>query len=87
MGVVYSKLEKYNEAKEYHEKALIIRKKIYDEEHADVVRSYNNLEIVYGKLGEHSEAKEYREKAEIIRRKIKDGERVDQPRSNSCVLL
>jgi len=55
---VYQDLGQYNEAKEYYEKALIIRKKIFGEEHAGVATSYNNLGIVYQDLGQYNEAKE-----------------------------
>ena len=63
-------LGQYNEAKEHYEKAVIIRKKIFGEEHADVAASYNNLGIVYQDLGQYNEAKEYYEKALIIKKKI-----------------
>ena len=69
-GETFSMICQYNEAKEYHEKALIIRKKIFGEEHADVATSYNNLGIVYRNLGQYNEAKEHYEKAVIIRKKI-----------------
>ena len=51
----------YIDAKEYHEKALIIRKKIFGEEHADVEASYNNLGNVHQDLEQYNEAKEYHE--------------------------
>ena len=35
-GNVYRDLGQYSEAKEYYEKALIIRKEIYGEKHGDV---------------------------------------------------
>ena len=54
----------------YHNKALIIWKKIFGEEDAHVAASYNNLGIVYRDLGQYNEAKEYYEKALIIRKKI-----------------
>ena len=43
---MYDILGEYNQAKELHEKALIIRKKIFGEDHADVATSYNNLASV-----------------------------------------
>ena len=70
MGIVYQDLGQYNEAKEYYEKALIIRKKIFGEEHADVAASYNNLGSFYQDLGQYNKAKEYYKKALIIRKKI-----------------
>ena len=70
-------LGQYNEEKEHYEKALIIRKKIFGEEHADVAASYNNLGIVYQDLGQYNEAKEHYEKALIIRKKIFGEEHAD----------
>ena len=69
-GEVYHRLGEYNQAKELHEKALIIRKKIFGEDHADVATSYNNLALVYNSLGEYNQAKELHEKALTIRKKI-----------------
>ena len=67
---MYKRLGEYNQAKELHEKALIIRKKIFGEDHADVATSYNNLASVYNSLGEYNQAKELHEKALIISKKI-----------------
>ena len=69
-GNDYQHLGKYNEAKECHEKALIIFKKIFGEEHANVSSSYENLGNDYKQLGQYNEAKEYHEKALIIQKKI-----------------
>ena len=69
-GNVYRNLGQYSEAKEYHEKALIIRKEIFGEHHAKVAESYNNLGTVYGDLGQYSEARENYEKALIIIKKM-----------------
>ena len=69
-GNVYRDLGQYNEAKEYYEKGLIIRKEIYGEKHGDVAASYNNLGIVYRNLGQYSKAKEYYEKAFTITKEI-----------------
>ena len=43
---MYDILGEYNQAKELHEKALIIRKKIFGEDHANVATSYKNLALV-----------------------------------------
>ena len=59
-----------NQAKERQEKALVIRKKIFGEDHANVATSYNNLALVYNNLGEYNQAKQLHEKALLIRRKI-----------------
>ena len=60
---MYQRLGEYNRAKELHEKALIIGKKIFGEDHADVATSYNNLALVYDSLGEYNQAKELHEKS------------------------
>ena len=54
---MYDTLGEYNRAKELLEKALIMRKKIFGKDHADVATSYNNLALVYDTLGEYNEAK------------------------------
>ena len=43
LGSVYRDLGQYSGAKEYCEKALIIRKEIYGQKHDNVAASYNNL--------------------------------------------
>ena len=67
---MYECIGEYNQAKELYEKALMIRKKIFGEEHADVATSYNNLAGVYYMFGECNQAKELYEKALIILKKI-----------------
>ena len=69
-GVVYNRIGEYSQAKEMHQKALVIRKKIFGEEHAHVTTSYNNLAVVYCSIGEYSQAKEMHQKALVIRKKI-----------------
>ena len=64
-GKVYNSLGEYNQAKEFHVKALTIRKKIFGD--ADVATSYNDLVIVYNSLGENSQAKKLHEKALMIK--------------------
>ena len=51
---MYVSLGEYNQAKELHEKALMIRKGVLvkaGEDHADVATSYNNLASVFNRLG------------------------------------
>ena len=57
-GLVYLRLGEYNRAKELHKKALVIYKKVFGEDHADVATSYDNLASVYNNLGEYNRAKE-----------------------------
>ena len=70
-------LESTMKQKNNHEKAFLIRKKIYEEYHADVAASYNNLGVVYSDLGKYNEAKEYYKKALTIRKKIYEEEHAD----------
>ena len=46
MAVVYRNLGRYSEAKEYHEKALIIRKEIYGDQLALTERTFRTLKKV-----------------------------------------
>ena len=71
LASLYNSLGKYNQAKELHEKALMIRKKISGEKHADVATSYNNLVSVCYRLGEYNQAKEVHEK-DLWLAKLKD---------------
>ena len=43
LATVYNSLGEYNQAKELHQKALMIFKKVFGEDHAHVAMSYNNL--------------------------------------------
>ena len=70
LGLVYRDLSQYNQAKEYHEKSLAIRKEIHGEHHGDVATSHNNLGTVCSALGQYKKAKEYYEKSLAIREGI-----------------
>ena len=63
-------MKEYNKAKELHEKALMINKKIFGEDNTHTASSYFNLATVYRNLGEYNQAKELKEKALMIRKKI-----------------
>ena len=63
LGNVYYRIGEYNHAKELFEKALMIRKKIFGEEHASVVTSYDKLKRVCNKIGEYNQANEVQKKA------------------------
>ena len=70
MGSDFQLLGQYNEAKEYHEKALIINRQILGDEHPDMASNCYNLGNIYKHLGQYREAKEYHEKALIIKKEI-----------------
>ena len=76
-GQVYDRIGKYSQAEGFHKKALIIRKKIFGEDHTDVASSYNNLASVYSSLGEYNQAKQLHEKALVIWKKINGEDHVD----------
>ena len=69
-GIVYRHSGKHNQAKAFHEEALVIQKQIFGEEHAHVATSYGNLGNVYESIGEYNQAKEHHEKALMIEKKI-----------------
>ncbi|XP_078345543.1 uncharacterized protein LOC144631046 [Oculina patagonica] len=69
-GTALSMSRQYELAVSYHEKALVISKEIYGEEHADVAASYNNLGAVYHDLGQYNKAKEYYDKGLFVSKKI-----------------
>ena len=71
-GQVYDRIGKYSQAEGFHKKALIIRKKIFGEDHTDVATTYDNLASVYWSLGKYNQAKERNIKALMIRKKILD---------------
>ena len=48
---MYNRLGQYNQAKELHEKALLIRKKIFGEDHAAVATSYNKFKTIQSSQG------------------------------------
>ena len=54
---MYYSLGEYNQAKELYEKALIISKKIFEEDHANVATIYNKLPLVYTSPGEYNQAR------------------------------
>ena len=66
LALVYTRLGEYNQAKELHEKALMITKKIFGENHANVATCCNNLALVYNSLGEYNQTKELHEKALML---------------------
>ena len=76
-GQVYDRIGKYSQAEGFHKKALMIRKKIFGEDHTDVASSYNNLASVYSSLGEYNQAKQLHEKALVIWKKINGEDHVD----------
>ena len=80
-GQVYDRIGKYSQAEGFHKKALMIRKKIFGEDHTDVASSYNNLASVYCTLGKYNQAKELHEKALVIWGKINGEDHVDVARS------
>ena len=84
---MYDSLGEYNQAKELHEKALMISTKIFGENNVHVATSYNNLASVYHDRREYNQAKELYEKALTNRKKIFGEDHADVAVSDisSCV--
>ena len=53
----------WNQAKDYHQRALEIRIKVLGPNHIDVATSYNNLGLVNEAMGELEQAKHYYQRA------------------------
>ena len=87
LALMYNRLGEYNQAKELHEKALLIRKTIFGEDHADVAISYNNLALGYNRLGQYNQAKELYAKALTIRKQISGEDRKYVERIRSELVL
>lgn len=68
-GEVLRKKGKYDEALEYHRKALAIFKTDLGPEHPKVAEALNNIGAVFGVQGERSTAREYYSKAAVIEKK------------------
>ncbi len=56
-------LGEYDQAREYHEKALVMRQSLYPHGHNDVALSFNNLAVLLSTLGEYEQARDYHEQA------------------------
>ena len=69
-AVRYRNLGQNNDAKVCDEKALMIRKRIYGEDHPTVAETYYTLAYDYWELGQRNEAIECEEKALMIKKKI-----------------
>jgi tetratricopeptide (TPR) repeat protein len=76
MAVVYEKLNEYEKALEYNQKALKIEL-VIDSNHPDVAESYNNIAIVYVKQGLYDLALEMREKALFIYNQVFESDHPD----------
>ena len=69
-GVIYCDIGKHSQAKICYERALVINRGIYGEEHGDVAACLSNLGQVYSSLGEYNQAKELYERALTIEKKV-----------------
>ena len=86
-GNVYQQIEKYIQAKEFHEKALMIDKSIFGEEHSRVAIHIGNLATVNLRLGKFNQARELYEQALLIQRTILGDEHAHVATSYSCLGL
>ena len=80
LGNVHSDLGDFQEAKQYHEKALAINTEQLGSNHVDVAMSYSNLGSVHILLGNIRHAKQYCEMALAIRTEQLGPKRVQQSR-------
>jgi tetratricopeptide (TPR) repeat protein len=80
LGVIFNTLGEFQEAVDYHEKALAIDTEIYGDRHPKVAVYLNNLGLAWKALGKYQKAMDYYKRAESIF-KIKLGE--DHPYTKS----
>ena len=69
LGNIYRATGDYDRAREFHERALDIRRKTLGEEHPDVAQSLNNLATVYQNIGDYERARELYQRAVDILQK------------------
>ena len=63
LASIYKDLRDFEQAKEYHQRALDIELDKLGPEHVNVARSYHNLAFIYKHLGDFEQAKEYQQRA------------------------
>ena len=83
IGVIHFELGTFDQAKEYHERALAIQLQKLGPHHVDVATSYNNLATVLCNLGDLKQAKEYHERTLAIWLQKHGPHHVDVARSYS----
>ena len=69
-GKVLEQLCDFNKSLDYYQQALLIRRALYGDKHADVAESCHNLGTVYSNLGLYDQAKQFHEEALTIRKTI-----------------
>ncbi len=70
LATILREQHKYKEAIQLYNKALVIFKETFNNEHPSVATTLNNLAIVYCDLGEYAHALQYYYEALLIREKI-----------------
>ncbi|NVO11066.1 MAG: tetratricopeptide repeat protein [Bacteroidales bacterium] len=70
IGVVYCHKGDYNQALEYHRKALAIDEKVFGKDHSSTATSYSNIGTVYDYKNDYDHALEYLGKASAIDEKV-----------------
>ncbi|XP_046863542.1 uncharacterized protein LOC124457310, partial [Xenia sp. Carnegie-2017] len=63
LGVLLCKNGDYENAKDFHERAMGIQAKTFGPDHVNIATTYNNLGLVYYNMGEYEKAKAFYERA------------------------
>lgn len=79
-GILYSNLSNFEEAEQYLQEVLELRKKIIGENSTDVAVSLNNLAVLYNQKGNYKTAQELVEKA------IKIAENISSPKGLLAIM-
>jgi serine/threonine-protein kinase len=70
VGEVYLNLGQYDEARPLLERALVLRRQMHGETHADVASSMDHLAFLYEKTGDYEEAEQLNRRALSMRRAL-----------------
>ncbi|WP_298750525.1 tetratricopeptide repeat protein, partial [uncultured Arcobacter sp.] len=85
LGVYYDRINDFEKAKEYLDKALKIRLEVLGENHADTADSYNCLGVYYDRINDFEKSKEYYDKAQKIRLEVLGENHADTADSYNCL--
>jgi tetratricopeptide (TPR) repeat protein len=70
LGVITRNLGNINQGFEFHQKALLIGRSVFDEKSEDIAKFLNNLGYIYGELENHQKALELQEQALTMQREL-----------------
>ena len=70
LALVYNRLGEYNQGKEFHQKALTIRKKSFGEDHADVHKLWHLGISAQQPGGKHLSQRTFRQRTDVFQKDL-----------------